>query len=62
VYQVILKTYFVIVFDKPFETNYTWSGSSRADKLEFSDDHVGAIVSFNTGKGRRNARVCFFVY
>ncbi|MEZ7505394.1 GH92 family glycosyl hydrolase [Flavobacterium sp. Arc2] len=53
------KNYFVLVFDKPFETNYTWSGSVlERNKLELTDDHVGAIVSFKTKKGEKiNARV-----
>lgn len=46
------KNYFVLQFDKPFATNYTWHDKVlEKDKLELKDDHVGAIVGFKTKKG-----------
>lgn len=48
------KNYFVLVFDKPFTTNYTWHNAIlEPDKLELQDDHVGAVVSFKTKKGEK---------
>ena len=48
------KNYFVLVFDKPFATNYTWHNAIlERDKLELQDNHVGAVVSFKTKKGEK---------
>ncbi|TRX36579.1 glycoside hydrolase family 92 protein [Flavobacterium sp. ZT3R18] len=46
------KNYFVLIFDKPFASNYTWSGSvlDKA-KLEMKADHAGAVVGFKTSRG-----------
>jgi len=53
------KNYFVMVFDKSFETNYTWRDAIlEQDKLELKDNHVGATVGFKTKKGEKiNVRV-----
>ncbi|MXO07125.1 GH92 family glycosyl hydrolase [Flavobacterium sp. HBTb2-11-1] len=53
------KNYFVLVFDKKFETNSTWIDKSlTADKLESEGNHVGAVVGFKTKKGEKvNVRV-----
>jgi len=46
------KNYFVLQFDKPFATNYTWHDKVlEKDKLELKDNHVGAVVGFKTKKG-----------
>jgi len=46
------KNYFVLVFDKPFTSNYTWHDKIlEKDKLENTNFHVGAIVTFKTQKG-----------
>ncbi|WP_456313149.1 GH92 family glycosyl hydrolase [Pseudomonas shirazensis] len=46
------KNYFVLVFDKPFTSNYTWHDKIlEKDKLENTNIHVGAIVGFKTQKG-----------
>ena len=46
------KNYFVLVFDKPFTSNYTWHDKIlEKDKLEKTNIHVGAIVTFKTQKG-----------
>ena len=53
------KNYFVMVFDRPFATNYTWRDAIlEQDKLELKDDHVGAVIGFKTKKGEKiNVRV-----
>ncbi|MFC0780524.1 GH92 family glycosyl hydrolase [Flavobacterium sp. HJSW_4] len=53
------KNYFVLVFDKKFETNSTWLDKVlNADKLESEGNHVGAVVGFKTKKGEKvNVRV-----
>ncbi len=54
------KSYFVIVFDKPFTANYTWAGDKlEPSRLALQDDHVGAVVAFKTlRRGEQvNARV-----
>ncbi|UWY30335.1 GH92 family glycosyl hydrolase [Flavobacterium sp. TR2] len=53
------KNYFVLVFDKKFETNSTWIDKVlTADKLEAEGNHVGAVVTFKTKKGEKvNVRV-----
>ena len=45
------KNYFVMVFDKDFETTKTFSGKQLLDGLEIETDHAGAIVSFKTRRG-----------
>ncbi|TYP95688.1 putative alpha-1,2-mannosidase [Sphingobacterium allocomposti] len=47
------KNYFVIVFDKPFETYAVWEDESkRQGQKKVNGNHSGAIVSFkNVGKG-----------
>ncbi|WP_264538495.1 GH92 family glycosyl hydrolase [Flavobacterium sp. N1736] len=46
------KNYFVLVFDKPFASNYTWHDKTlEKDKLEKTNNHVGAVVNFKTKKG-----------
>src|SRR4051812_21003743 len=46
------KNYFVLVFDKPFASNYTWHDKTlEKDKLEKINNHVGAVVTFKTKKG-----------
>ncbi|MCG9792268.1 GH92 family glycosyl hydrolase [Flavobacterium algicola] len=53
------KNYFVIVFDKKFESNHTWKDSIlQPSKLELKDNHVGAVISFKTKKGEKiSARI-----
>ena len=46
--------YFVVVFDKPFDKSYVWSGDEIVpDKSELKDDHVGAAVAFKTKRGEQ---------
>ena len=46
------RNYFVLVFDKPFETASVWSDDEiKEGMLEITDDHVGAIVGFKTFRG-----------
>ena len=46
--------YFVVVFDKPFDKSYVWSGDEIVpDKSELKDDHVGAAVGFKTKRGEQ---------
>ena len=48
------KNYFVLVFDKTFTASNTWHDSVLVNNnLELKDNHVGAIVSFNTYKGEK---------
>lgn len=48
------KNYFVLLFDKPFASNYTWHDRIlEKNKLELTDNHVGAVVSFKTKKGEK---------
>lgn len=45
--------YFVIVFDKPFESYGTWKGQEGAissDNTEAEDDYVGAYIQFKKGQ------------
>ncbi|MCP9750021.1 GH92 family glycosyl hydrolase [Ferruginibacter sp. HRS2-29] len=53
------KNYFVLQFDKAFTISNAWHGKVLAkDTLEYSSDHVGAIVGFATVKGEQvNVRV-----
>ncbi|MDO6603754.1 GH92 family glycosyl hydrolase [Arenibacter palladensis] len=45
------KNYFVMVFDKDFESTKTFSGEQLLEGLEIETDHAGAIVSFKTQRG-----------
>ena len=53
------KNYFVLIFDKPFASNDTWHDKVlEKNKLELTDNHVGAVVGFKTKKGEKiNVRV-----
>lgn len=53
------KDYFVIQFDHPFVTKQIWHDKQiDSDILELKDDHVGAIVGFQTIRGEKvTARV-----
>ncbi|WP_300976717.1 GH92 family glycosyl hydrolase [Flavobacterium sp.] len=53
------KNYFVLIFDKPFETKYTWNNEVLVqDQLEMKADHSGAVIGFKTSKGEKvNVRV-----
>ncbi len=53
------RNYFVIAFDKPFDSWAVWADSTIAEgRDELTGDHVGAIVGFKTGKSERvNVRV-----
>ncbi len=46
------KNYFVIVFDKKFETSTVWDNNQIANgKSELKGNHVGAAIHFKTTKG-----------
>ena len=45
------KNYFVMVFDKDFDSTNTFSGEQLLEGLEIETDHAGAIVSFKTKRG-----------
>ena len=48
------KNYFVMVFDHPFTTNYTWHDSvAEKSSLELQQNHVGAVVGFAPTKGEK---------
>ena len=48
------RNFFVLVFDKPFETTAVWSDYQVVDGFyEIVDDHVGAIVGFETQRGEQ---------
>jgi len=48
------KNYFVIYFDKEFESANTWHGKTLAkDTLELQSNHSGAIIGFKTNKGEQ---------
>ena len=53
------KNYFVIVFDKPFTYQATFSDSLLYEgNMEQKADHVGAVIGFKTHKGEKvHARV-----
>ncbi|MDN3604150.1 GH92 family glycosyl hydrolase [Belliella kenyensis] len=52
------KNYFVIVFDKEFTFNQTFSSGELDEQLEIEADHVGAVIGFKTKRGERvNAKV-----
>jgi predicted alpha-1,2-mannosidase len=47
------KNYFVLYFDKSFEISKVWKDKQFADGLELTDNHVGAVIGFKTGKGEK---------
>jgi predicted alpha-1,2-mannosidase len=48
------KNWFVVQFDKPFTTWYTWKDEKLAEKQSVSEGfHTGAIVRFHTSKGEK---------
>lgn len=53
------KNYFVIVFDKEFDSSHVWSDKNIVKgKKELNDNHVGAAIQFATSKGEQvHARV-----
>ena len=52
------KNWFVVVFDKPFETYLTVRDSIFGQSDEMQADHAGAIVTFRTQRGEKvSARV-----
>jgi putative alpha-1,2-mannosidase len=53
------RNYFVIVFDRPFNSIRTWKDDGLSDSAELTNKHVGAVAGF-TGLRRGdvvNARV-----
>ena len=42
------KNYFVLYFDKDFETVSTFDGESLGEALEMEANHAGAVISFKT--------------
>ena len=47
------KNYFVLYFDKAFEISKVWKDKTFVDELELTDNHVGAVIGFKTGKGEK---------
>jgi predicted alpha-1,2-mannosidase len=47
------KNYFVIYFSKPFTYTATWKEKQLTAALESTDNHVGAVIGFKTGKGEK---------
>lgn len=48
------KNYFVVVFDKPFTYQATFSDSTLHEKvLEQTGNHTGAVIGFKTAKGEK---------
>jgi predicted alpha-1,2-mannosidase len=48
------KNYFVLVFDRDFNFNATWSGKKLSKgSLEEKADHVGAVIGFKTRAGEQ---------
>nr|WP_262482634.1 GH92 family glycosyl hydrolase [Anditalea andensis] len=45
------KNYFVVYFDKPFESYNSFEGNDRVEGLEMSGNHAKAVISFKTEKG-----------
>lgn len=45
------KNYFVLVFDKDFETNATFNGDVLGNALEMQANHAGVVVGFKTKSG-----------
>lgn len=45
------KNYFVLVFDRPFDNTAVFHGGElESGKLEYQDDHVGAVVGFKISR------------
>ena len=52
------RNYFILVFDKPFETIRTFSDGKIYEKTEQKADHTGCIIGFKTHKKEKiHARV-----
>ncbi|MDT0647994.1 GH92 family glycosyl hydrolase [Zunongwangia sp. F260] len=52
------KNYFVVVFDKEFDSFKTFNDTTLTQSLESKADHVGAVIGFKTSKGEKvNAKV-----
>jgi len=52
------KDYFVLEFDRAFESVGVFSGDEyKANVLEFTGDHVGAVVGFKTKKAGEQANI-----
>ena len=52
------KNYFILEFDKPFETQQIWKDYKPTTGSEITDNHVGAVVGFKTKRGEQvNVRV-----
>ncbi len=48
------KNFFVIYIDKPFDVASAWHDKNvDNDKLEYTGDHAGAVISFKTKKGEQ---------
>ena len=49
------RNYFIVEFDKPFDTEMTWLNGNEVQegKLELQDNHVGAVVGFKTKRGEK---------
>lgn len=48
------RNYFIIEFDRPFNSAVTWSGGSLvSNRSEIEGDHVGAVIGFKTTKGEQ---------
>jgi predicted alpha-1,2-mannosidase len=48
------KNWFVVVFEKPFDTFYTWDSGLTIEKKAVSEGfHTGAILRFKTKKGEQ---------
>jgi len=48
------RLYFVMVFDKPFNSTDVWRGKELVEgALEMESQHSGAIVGFKTGRGEQ---------
>lgn len=45
------KNYFVIQFDKKFKYSSTWKNGLLDGRDELTDNHVGAVIGFNTNRG-----------
>lgn len=54
------RNYFIVEFDKPFDSEWTWQNGSEIQpgKSELSGNHVGAAIGFKTTRGEQvNAKV-----
>lgn len=47
------KNYFVIYFDKPFALAKTWNKYQLQQGVEFTGDHAGAVIGFDTSVGEQ---------